>query len=127
MVGELEIRVTPEAAASAYGNEGVHVLATPRLVHLFETASVLAIREALSPGQSTVGTRIEVAHLAATPLGMTVMVRATLRDVDGRRLIFEAEARDEVELIATGTHERVLIDLTRFLDRVEKKKSRPMQ
>jgi predicted thioesterase len=124
MMGEIKVRVTTDMTASAYGNEGVDVLATPRLIHLIESASVLAIRDSLHPGESTVGTRLEVAHLAATPIGIMITVRATLCAVDGRRLTFETEAHDEVDLIAKGTHERVVIDLARFLARAESKKSR---
>jgi predicted thioesterase len=124
LVGELRTLVTPEATASAYGNEGVDVLATPKLVHLMESASVLAIQDALQPSESTVGTRVEVAHLAATPIGMIITVRAILREIDGRRLTFDVEGRDEIDLVASGTHERVLIDLVRFLDRAKRKRSR---
>jgi predicted thioesterase len=122
--GEIEIVVAEPDTAHALGNAGVHVLATPRLVGLLEAAAIRAVAAHLPPGGGTVGTRLDVRHLAATPTGMRVTARATLREVDGRRLLFDVEARDEAEPIAAGTHERVQITQARFLERVAAKAAR---
>jgi fluoroacetyl-CoA thioesterase len=124
LVGEIEIVVQPGDTADALGNAGVHVLATPRLVALLEQAAIRAVAPHLPPGAGTVGTRIDVRHLAATPVGMRARIRATLREVDGRRLVFDVEGHDDVERIAEGTHERFQIDQARFLARIAQKASR---
>ena len=124
LVGEIEIVVEPRDTADAMGNPGVHVLATPRLVALCEDAAITAVQAHLHPGAGTVGTRIDVRHLAATPVGMRVRARAVVREVEGRRLLYDIEAHDEVEKIAEGTHERFQIDQARFLGRVAEKAKR---
>jgi predicted thioesterase len=124
IVGEIEIVVEPRDTADAMGNAGMHVLATPRLVALCEEAAITAVRAHLPPGAGTVGTRIDVRHLAATPVGMRVRARAVVREVEGRRLLYDIEAHDEVEKIAEGTHERFQIDQARFLGRVAEKVKR---
>ena len=121
LVGEVEIVVAPADTAAALGNAGVDVLATPRLVALLELAAIRAVEARLPSGAGTVGTRIDVRHLAATPVGMRATIRATLREVDGRRLVFDIEGHDETERIVEGTHERFQIDLARFLARVAAK------
>jgi fluoroacetyl-CoA thioesterase len=97
------------------------VLATPVICHWFETASVLAVAEFLEAGEATVGTRLSVEHLKATPLGMVVRVEAEVTAVEGRRLAFAIEAHDQAELVARGSHERYVVDLGRFLQGVEAK------
>jgi predicted thioesterase len=109
--------------ADKFGNKGVEVLATPVLCHWFESTSVKAIQEQLEPGQATVGTRLSIEHLKATPKGMRVTVDAEVTAVDGRRISFRLEAHDEKELIARGTHERHVVDLERFLERVQSKRT----
>jgi predicted thioesterase len=121
LVGEVEVVVQAADTADALGNAGVHVLATPRMVALLELAAIRAVEAHLPPGAGTVGTRIDVRHLAATPVGMRVTIRATLREVDGRRFVFDIEGRDEAERIVEGTHERFQIDQARFLARVAAK------
>lgn len=121
LVGEVEITVQPGDTADALGNAGVHVLATPRLVALLEQAAIRAVASHLAPGAGTVGTRIDVRHLAATPVGMRARIRATLREVDGRRLVFDIEGHDDAERIVEGTHERFQIDQARFLARIAQK------
>ena len=122
-VGRFEQVVGPEHAADRFENSGVTVLATPVLCHWFESAAVLAIAPQLEPGEASVGTRLTIEHLKATPLGMRVRVESRVVAVEGRRITFENEARDEVELVARGTHERVVVDLARFLGGVEAKTS----
>lgn len=124
LVGEIEIVVAPADSADALGNPGVHVLATPRLVALLEQAAIRAVAPHLPAGTGTVGTRIDVRHLAATPVGMRATIRATLREVDGRRLVFDIEGRDAADRIVEGTHERIQIDQARFLARVAEKARR---
>jgi predicted thioesterase len=124
LVGEVEIVVGEADTAHAAGNAGVHVLATPRLVGLLEAAAIRAVADRLPPGTFTVGTRLDVRHLAATPVGMRVRARATLREVDGRRLVFDVEARDAQEQVAAGTHDRAQVGQARFLERVAAKAAR---
>jgi len=124
LTGEVEITVEASDTAHAIGNEGVHVLATPRLVALLEQAAIRAVAPHLPAGASTVGTRLDVRHLAATPVGFRVRVRAVLREVDGRRLVYDVEAHDDAEKVAEGTHERFQVDQARFLARVGEKASR---
>jgi predicted thioesterase len=125
LLGEVELVVQPADTADAAGNRGVHVLATPRLVALLEQAAIRALEPHLPPGAGTVGTRIDVRHLAATPVGMRARVRATLREVDGRRLVFDIEGEDAAERIVEGTHERFQVDQARFLARIAAKAPRP--
>jgi predicted thioesterase len=121
--GTLEQIVRPEHGADRFQNAGVTVLATPVLCHWFESAGVRAIAEQLESGEATVGTRLSIEHLKATPVGMQVRVTARVVAVDGRRVDFEVSAFDDVELVARGTHERVVIDLERFLARVQSKRA----
>lgn len=114
----------PAHAASNFGNSGVEVLATPVLCHWFESTAVIAIHSQLEPGEATVGTRLTIEHLKATPVGMRVTVEAEVIAVEGRRLDFQIEARDEKELIARGSHARHVIDLQRFLEGVRSKSNR---
>jgi predicted thioesterase len=112
-------------SAERYGNEGIAVFATLRMIGVMETAAVLAIAHALQPGEATVGTHVNVRHEAATPVGMTVRATARLAEIDGRRLVFEVEAWDDEERIGSGTHERVVVDRERFLHRVKRKAPGP--
>jgi len=125
LVGEVEIVVQPQDTADAFGNPGVHVLATPRLVALLEEAAIKAVAPHLPAGAGTVGTRLDVKHLAATPVGMRVRARAVLRQADGRRLVYDVEAHDDVEKVAEGTQERFQVTQAKFLERVAAKAKRP--
>jgi len=99
------------------------VLATPEMIRLMERAAVAAVDHLLPDGYRTVGVEVDVRHLAATPVGMRVRVQAELVAVEGRKLTFHVEAFDEVEKIGEGAHWRVIIDLERFKERVEAKRS----
>lgn len=121
--GTLEQTVRPEHGADRFQNAGVTVLATPVLCHWFESAAVHAIAEQLESGEASVGTRVSIEHLKATPVGMQVRVMARVVAVDGRRVDFEISAFDELELVARGTHERVVVDLERLLARVQGKRA----
>ena len=120
-VHEITLRVTPDLTADVLGNPGVPVLATPSLITLLENTCSQLMRP-LPAGAATVGTMVEMKHLAATPVGHTVRARATLLETDGRRYLFAVEAWDDREKIAEGRHERFLVaDLQKFLARVMKK------
>ncbi len=121
LAGTAQIAVTEANTALALGSGLVPVYATPALVALLEEAAVNALKPLLEAGKTTVGTRIDVKHLAATPIGMIVRAQATLFEVDGRRLVFDVVAHDEAEQIASGIHERVLVDEQRFLARAQEK------
>jgi fluoroacetyl-CoA thioesterase len=123
LTGELE-RVAREAdTAAQWGSGLVPVFSTPALVGLMEGAAVEALKGRLDAGQTSVGGRIDVRHLAATPIGMRVRAVAELTEVDGRRLVFQIEAWDEEEQIGQAVHERFIIDEERFIARVESKGS----
>lgn len=97
------------------------MLATPVMVMAMENAALAAIKPYLERTESAVGSRVDIRHLAATPLGRQVTASAEVVKVDGRRIEFEVRAMDGAEEIGVGTHERVLIDLPRFLDHLAKK------
>jgi fluoroacetyl-CoA thioesterase len=121
LTAELEHTVTDEDTASKWGSGLVPVFSTPALVGLMESAAVAALIGHLSPGQTSVGGRIDVRHLAATPVGMQVRARAELTSVEGRKLFFKIQAWDEIELIGEAEHERFMVDEVRFLGRVQAK------
>jgi len=104
-----------ERLADRYGNPGVAVLATPHLVELLETECLACVTGAIADGHSTVGSSIDVRHLAATPAGMKFSVTAELTEIDRRRLVFAIEVRDEIELVMSGTHERFIVETAPFL------------
>jgi predicted thioesterase len=104
------------------GNRGVHVFATPFVIGLLEDAAGAVLRPHLPPGGGSVGTMVEMKHLAATPVGMKVRAKATLLESDGKRYLFTVEAWDEKEKIAEGRHERFVVpDMERFLASAMKK------
>jgi predicted thioesterase len=121
---EVTMTVGPDRTAHAMGNHGVHVLATPFVVGLLENAANAVLAPHLPPGAGTVGTMVEMKHLAATPVGMTVRARATLLETDGRRFLFAVEAWDAADKIAEGRHERFVVpDLQKFLARAMRKQA----
>lgn len=123
LVGERETAVAVETTARHLGSGNVAVFATPEMVRWMERAAVAAVDHLLPEGYQTVGIRVDVRHLAATPLGMTVRARAELLQVDGRKLTFRVEAFDEVEKVGEGIHERMIVDLGRFRERAESKRA----
>lgn len=123
LFAEFEHIVTDADTASHWGSGGLPVFSTPALVGLMEIAAVRALIGRLPPGQTTVGGHIDVHHLAATPVGMTVRARAELVAVEGRRLAFKVQAWDTVELIGEADHDRFVVDEARFMTKVEGKKS----
>lgn len=117
LTGTASGEVTSATTAMALGSGDVPVFATPALAGLMEAAAVDALLDALDAEQTTVGVQLELQHLAATPLGMTVRAEARLMTVEGRRLTFRISATDGVEQIGVGTHQRVIVDRERFMRR----------
>jgi fluoroacetyl-CoA thioesterase len=111
----VELTVTDADTAQAVGSGDVPVLGTPRLIALAEAATVAATAARLAPGSTTVGTRIEFDHQAATAIGRRVTVLATLAKIDGRRLVFDIVVREGEEQVAEGRVERVIVDRQRFV------------
>jgi fluoroacetyl-CoA thioesterase len=112
-----------DTAASSGGSKLPKVLSTPRIIGWMEGTAHRSILDQLTENQTSVGTVVNIRHLAATPVGMEVKVRVELVAVDGRKMSFKVEAWDTVEKIAEGEHERFIIDIDRFIQRLEKKQN----
>ena len=121
--GTVEIVVGEEHTAPSIGSGKVRVLATPVMINLIEAAALKAIEHLLEPGYQSLGTHLDVHHVAATPVGMKARATAEVTKVDGRTVIFKVEARDEKDVIGYGTHERVVVNVAKFDQRVQKKLS----
>jgi fluoroacetyl-CoA thioesterase len=119
LTGEATTTVVHENTAAAVGAGGVEVFGTPMMIALMEMAAWRAVEDKLEPGLVTVGTLVNVKHLAATPLGQQVRAYAELLEIDGRRLVFKVEAYDERQKIGEGIHERYIVQLERFLSRLQ--------
>ena len=119
--GSTSITVREEHTAPSIGSGKVRVLATPVMINLFEAAALAAIEHLLPPGYQSLGTHLDVRHIAATPVGMKVSAVATVIKVEGRTVTFHVEARDEKDLIGDGTHERVVVNVAKFDARVQAK------
>lgn len=116
------LRVTPTHLANQFKDAMLpQVFATPMMVRAMENAALNAIRDYLEPGESAVGTVVNVKHLAATPVGHQVTATAEVTKVDGRRIEFTVSARDDMEEIGTGTHERMVIDMERMAKKLAAK------
>lgn len=116
-----KITVTPEMTAAAMGSGALEVLATPSMIALMEGTAQEAVQNLLEDGQGTVGARIDVRHLAATPVGMEVTCTAEVTEVDRRRIVFTVKAKDEKEVIGEGIHERFVIDNEKFFAKCRQK------
>lgn len=112
--GTKTVKVTESSLASSTGSGTVDVFSTPNLVLLIEEACVEAIKDYLIEGETTVGTLVDINHLAATPPGLHVTATGILTKVEGRRLVFQVEAYDNVEKVGEGTHERFLVNREKF-------------
>ena len=121
MVEENRFTVEESHSASQIGSGDMRVLATPAMISFMEKTSHRLLMGHLPPGQSSVGIKVEVQHLAPTPLGSTVRVRSEVLHVDGLRVTFKIQAWDDQEQIGEGLHERTVIDEVRFLKRVSSK------
>ncbi len=120
--GKAETVVTPNNTADAVGSGLVPVFATPYMVALMENAAVNAVQAHLEEGQGTVGTRLDVTHDAATPIGMKVWAEAQVTAVEGKKITLSVRAFDEAGPIGGGTHERFVITVDRFLAKAQAKK-----
>ena len=124
MKGRLERTVTADLSAKVWGSGAVDVYATPCMIALVEETAWRSVQDELEPGQATVGTRLDVAHLAATPIGMRVRCETELVEIDRRRLVFSVTAYDETGRIAEGTHERFIVDVAKFQAKANAKAAR---
>ena len=124
VVGRAQLVVGEEHTAPRVGSGKVHVLATPVMINLIEAAALAAIEHLLPAGHQSLGTRLDVRHIAATPVGMKIFASATVESVSGRTVTFRVEARDEKELIGDGMHERVVVNVEKFDARVQRKLAR---
>jgi fluoroacetyl-CoA thioesterase len=122
--GSFDLVVAPEHLANRFKDTSLPpVLATPLMILAMENAALNAIRGYLEPGESAVGTAIDIRHIAATPVGQRVSAEAEVTEVEGRRIVFAVIARDEVEEIGRGTHERMVVNLSRLKQRLDAKVS----
>lgn len=115
--------VTPETAIDFLGDERARVLSTPHMIAYMEWAARDALLPFLDPNEDSLGTLVNVRHLAATPVGMSVEFTATVTEVQGRRVLFRVEARDEKELVGEGVHERFIADVPRLIARLAAKRT----
>jgi predicted thioesterase len=123
LTGHASVTVIDDLTAAALGSGNVDVYSTPAMIALLEAAAIDAIKNCLESGKTSVGISLNVKHLAATPVGMTVQAAAILQEIDGRRLVFDVSASDEIELIGEGTHERFIVDRERFEQKVREKQA----
>ena len=119
--GTQEELVTERNIASALGSGGLAVYATPCMITLMEYCAMESVKPYLPEGSSTVGTRLDVKHLAATPIGMKVRCETELIEIDRRRLVFLCRAYDDAGLIGEGTQERFIVDNAKFMEKTQAK------
>ena len=124
LVGSAELLVAPEHTAPFVGSGRIAVLATPVMINLIEAAALAAVEHLLPAGHQSLGIKLDVSHVAATPVGLRVTARAEVLRIEGRTITFRVEARDEVETIGGGTHDRVVVSVARFDERVQRKMPR---
>ena len=125
LVGEARRVVNEADLADAFGSGTLPVFATPAMIALMEAAAVEAVDHLLPSGWASVGTRVDVRHLAPSPLGAEVRTRAELVGVDGRRLTFRVEAFDAAGQIGEGTHERATVEGSRLIERAAARTRQP--
>jgi len=113
--------VGEEHTAPRIGSGRVRVLATPVMINLMEAAALDAAENLITAGYQSLGIRLDVRHIAATPVGMRVRATAKLTRVEGRTLEFEVAAHDEKDLIGDGTHQRIVVNVARFDERLQRK------
>ncbi|NDU92429.1 MAG: thioesterase family protein [Ferrovum sp.] len=120
--GSFSLIVTPEHLANRFKDTMLPpVLATPVMVMIMENAALNAIKPYLDANESAVGTRVDVTHLAATPVGMRATAHAEVTRAEGRRIDFKVEASDGIDTIGTALHERMVIDMVKFGEKLQKK------
>ena len=121
ILGQARTMVTGKNTAKEYGSGSIDVFGTPAMVALMEEEAINAVDKLLPTGYATVGTRLDISHIAVTPMGMNVTASAKLTSIDGRKLAFEVEAFDEKGKIGSDTHNRYIIELVAFLERARQK------
>lgn len=121
--GTQSVTVTNDNTAAAMGSGTLAVFATPAMIALMEKTAYISVQDSLDEGMGSVGTLLNVKHVAATPVGMQVTCESELVEVDGRRLVFTVKAYDEVGLIGEGTHERFIVQNEKFLAKTNAKKA----
>jgi predicted thioesterase len=121
LTGTAEIVVGPEHTAPFVGSGRIAVLATPVMINVIEAAALAAVEHLLPAGHQSLGIHLDVSHTAATPVGLRVTATAEVLRLEGRTITFRVEARDEVEPIGGGTHQRVVVSVARFDERVQRK------
>jgi predicted thioesterase len=121
LTGMAEIVVGPEHTAPFVGSGRIAVLATPVMINLIEAAALAAVEHLLPAGHQSLGIQLDVSHTAATPVGLRVTATAEVSQIQGRTITFRVAARDEFEPIGGGTHRRVVVSVSRFDERVQRK------
>lgn len=124
MTFEKTITITEAVTARHLAGKGIRVFSTPEMVRLIEECALEGVLPFLPPHQNTVGIRVDVRHLAATPMGMAVTARCTLSEIDRRRLVFTAEVHDELDRVGEAHHERFIVDDDKQQQRIEEKLTR---
>ena len=119
--GTATMIVDTNDTAPRVGSGKIAVLATPVMINLIEEAALNALEASLSDGKQSLGTRLDVSHIAATPTGMKVTATATITSIDGRTVDFDVRAEDEQDLIGEGRHTRVVVSAAKFQERVDAK------
>jgi fluoroacetyl-CoA thioesterase len=119
--GTAELVVAPEHTAPFVGSGRIAVLATPVMINVIEAAALAAVEHLLPDGHQSLGIHLDVSHIAATPVGLRVTASAEVVRVEGRTITFQVDARDEIEPIGGGTHQRVVVSVARFDERVQRK------
>ena len=119
--GRKSVTVKESNTAAAVGSGTLQVFATPAMIALIEATASESVASSLEQGTSTVGTRLDVAHTAATPVGMEVVCETELVEVDRRRLVFNVVVRDDVGEVGSGTHERFVVDDSKFMSKAQSK------
>ncbi|HEX9369631.1 MAG TPA: thioesterase family protein [Roseiflexaceae bacterium] len=124
LTGNAGLVVGAEHTAPRIGSGKVHVLATPVMINLIEAAALAAVEHLLPAGYQSLGTHLDVRHIAATPVGMRVRATAQVTAVNDRTISFKVNVKDEVDLVGDGVHERVVVNVAKFDQRVQRKLSK---
>jgi len=127
LVGTAELVVGPEHTAPFVGSGRIAVLATPVMINVIEAAALAAVEHLLPAGHQSLGIHLDVSHVAATPVGLRITASAEVLHAEGRTITFRVQARDEFEPIGAGTHQRVVVSVARFDERVQRKLARKSQ
>jgi predicted thioesterase len=121
LTGTAEIVVGPEHTAPFVGSGRIAVLATPVMINIIEAAALAAVEHLLPVGHQSLGIRLDISHTAATPVGLRVIATAEVIQIEGRTISFRVTARDDFEPIGGGSHERIVVSVARFDERVQRK------